>query len=255
MPVPSIAEIRAVCCPAGLLDRRNGEHWAGRWYMRRLSSHVTRLLVTTTIRPNTLTGSMIVVGLAAALVLAVLPGLLGALVAVFAIQLYLLLDCVDGEVARWRAQTTVTGMYLDRIGHYLVEAALLVGVGFHASGNVPDGFAVLGCLAAIGAVLIKAETDLVDVTRARNGLPPVVDSAARPRSDVVAKVRHVASIFNVHRLIGAVETSLFVLVAAIFDTAFEGLMAGRAVVVVLATIAGIMVIAHLTSILTSSRLR
>jgi len=255
MSVPSLAELRAVCCPASLIDRRSGEHWAGRWYMRRLSLHVTRLLVKTAIRPNTLTGWMIAVGLAAALILAVLPGLPGALLTVFTIQLYLLLDCVDGEVARWRGQTSATGIYLDRIGHYLVEAALLVSVGFRASGNTPDGFAVLGCLAAIGAVLSKAETDLVDVARTRHGLPPAVDSAARPRSVVVAKVRRAASVFQVHRLIGAVETSLFILAATIFDTALDGLAVSRAAVVLLAAIAGSVTIAHLISILTSSRFR
>ena len=44
------------------------------------------------------------------------------------IQVYFLLDLCDGEVARWRRTTSITGVYLDRVGHYLVEAAAPVGV-------------------------------------------------------------------------------------------------------------------------------
>ncbi|MEE1751031.1 hypothetical protein PUR26_00540, partial [Streptomyces sp. SP18CS02] len=32
------------------------------------------------------------------------PGVWGAVLGVVAVQLYLLLDCVDGEVARWKKQ-------------------------------------------------------------------------------------------------------------------------------------------------------
>lgn len=254
MSVPSVEELRAVCHPAGLLDRCSGEHWAGRWYMRSFSLRVTRHLVNTAISPNTLTGWMIVVGLAAALILVVLPGVAGALAAVLGIQLYLLLDCVDGEVARWRSQTSVTGAYLDRIGHYLVEAAVLVGAGFRASNNAVAGFAILGCLAALGVVLIKAETDLVDVARARSGLPPAMDSDARPRTDAIAGIRRAVSSLKIHRLIGAVEASLLLFAAAIIDKATGGLAASQNAVVALAAIVGITAGTHLVSILASSRL-
>jgi phosphatidylglycerophosphate synthase len=51
------------------------------------------------------------------------------------IQAYLLLDCCDGEVARWRSHTSsVRGIYLDRVGHYLTEATLLAALGFRAAG-------------------------------------------------------------------------------------------------------------------------
>src|SRR5690349_19598792 len=98
MSTPTAAELRAVCHPAGLLDRRSGEHWAGRLYMRRISLQLTRHLVGTRITPNQLTYLMIVAGVGAGAVL-VLPGLAGPLLAAILIQVYLLLDCVDGEVA------------------------------------------------------------------------------------------------------------------------------------------------------------
>jgi hypothetical protein len=41
------------------------------------------------------------------------------------IQVYLLLDCCDGELARLTGRTSATGVYLDGIGHYLGEMAVL----------------------------------------------------------------------------------------------------------------------------------
>ncbi|MEU8135412.1 CDP-alcohol phosphatidyltransferase family protein [Streptodolium elevatio] len=259
MSMPSVAELRTVVHPAGLLDRRSGEHWAGRLYMRRISVRITRVLVGTRISPNQLTYLMILAGIAAGASL-MLPGLAGPVVAVVLVQVYLLLDCVDGEVARWRRQTSVTGVYLDRVGHYLSEAALLTGAGLHAAGILDgghlDGWAYLGVVAALGAILIKSETDLVDGARARAGLPIVNDGAAVPRSSGAASLRKVAASLKFHRLVGAVEASLFLLVAGVADAVRgEGLAFSRAAVAVLAAIALLQTVLHLVSVLLSSRLR
>lgn len=246
--------------PEGVMDRRSGEHWAGRLYMRRLSLSCDRYLVNTRITPNGLTHLMIFAGVAAGAALLV-PGILGAVLGALLIQLYLLLDCVDGEVARWRGHTSITGVYLDRVGHYLSEAALLVGFGlrcadvFGRAGDTSPWWAMLGTVAALGAILIKAETDLVDVARARSGLPAVADSAAAPRSGGVARARKVAAALKFHRLIGGVEASLVILAAGVADVFVGGLLVSRIVLGVLAAIAVVQTVLHLLSILLSSRLR
>lgn len=249
--------------PEGVKDRRSGEHWAGRLYMREVSLRVDRYLVGTRITPNQLTYLMVVAGVLAGAALLV-PGLPGALLGAVLIQVYLLLDCVDGEIARWRGQTSVTGVYLDRVGHYLAEAALLVGFGLRGAdlwGNGSTGspqwlWAFLGTLAALGAVLIKAETDLVDVARARSGLPAARDEAAVPRSSGLALARRAAAALKFHRLIGGVEASLFILLVAVGDLiAGGGLFWTRLGIVVLAGIALLQTLLHLVSILASSRLR
>ncbi|WP_165984656.1 CDP-alcohol phosphatidyltransferase family protein [Streptomyces sp. YIM 98790] len=263
---PSVAELRPVVHPEGIKDRRSGEHWAGRLYMREVSLRWTRHLVNGPLSPNQLTGLMVLAGVAAGAVL-LLPGVPGALAAALLIQLYLLLDCVDGEVARWRGQTSITGVYLDRIGHYLAEAALLAGFGLRAAdvfgrdggGSGPDWlWAFLGTVAALGAILIKAETDLVDVARLRGGLPAVKEEAATPRSSGLALARRAASALKFHRLVGGVEASLFILAAALLDWLVaepSGLFFTRLGVAVLAVIAVLQTVLHLVSILASSRLR
>jgi phosphatidylglycerophosphate synthase len=229
--------------------------------MRQISLHWTRHLVGTRVTPNQLTYLMVGAGLAAGAALLV-PGVAGALAGALLIQLYLLLDCVDGEVARWRSQTSVTGVYLDRVGHYLTEAALLVGFGVRAAdvftvrGAEPDWlWAFLGTLAALGAILIKAETDLVDVARTRAGLSAVREEAATPRAPGLALARRAAAALRLHRLVGGVEASLLILAAALLDLASGDLFFTRLGVALLAAVALGQTVLHLVSVLASSRLR
>ncbi|GLF98435.1 CDP-alcohol phosphatidyltransferase family protein [Streptomyces yaizuensis] len=240
-------------------DRRSGEHWAGRLYMREISLRCDPYLVNTRITPNQLTYLMVVVGIAGGAAL-LIPGLTGAILAAVLFQVYLLLDCVDGEVARWRGQTSITGVYLDRIGHYLCEAALLIGFGLRGADLFGAGdpewlWAFLGTLAALGAILIKAETDLVDVARQRSGLPAVKDEASVPRSSGLALARRAAAALKFHRLVGGIEASLFILVMAVLDLVQGDLFFTRLGIAVLAGIAVVQTLLHLVSILASSRLR
>ncbi|MEV6104828.1 CDP-alcohol phosphatidyltransferase family protein [Streptomyces sp. NPDC051940] len=259
MQKPSVAELRPVVHPAGVKDRRSGEHWGGRLYMREISLRVDRHLVNTKITPNQVTYLMTVAGVLALPALLV-PGIPGALLGVLMVQLYLLLDCVDGELARWKKQYSLGGVYLDRVGAYLTDAAVLVGFGLRAADLWGDGgvdwlWAFLGTLAALGAIMIKAETDLVGVARHQGGLPPVQESASEPRSSGMALARRAAGALKFHRLILGIEASLLILVLAVLDTIRDDLFFSRLGVAVLAGIAVLQTVLHLVSILASSRLR
>ncbi|MCX5309435.1 CDP-alcohol phosphatidyltransferase family protein [Streptomyces sp. NBC_00154] len=259
MPRPSVAELRPVVHPPGVKDRRSGEHWAGRLYMRELSLRVDRYLVNTRVTPNQLTYLMTVAGVLAAPALLV-PGIPGALLGVLMVQLYLLLDCVDGELARWKQQFSLGGVYLDRVGAYLCDAAVLVGFGLRAAdlwggGRIDWLWAFLGTLAALGAILIKAETDLVGVARHQGGLPPVKEAASEPRSSGMALARRAAGALKFHRLILCVEASLVILVAAVLDSVRDDLFFSRLAIAVLAGIALLQTLLHLVSVLASSRLK
>ena len=162
---PTLDELRAVTQPESTMSRRNAEHWLARLFLRKVSLRVTRLLIRTPVSANALTGWMIVVGLAAAVVIGTVGGWLGAVLGFLLIQAYFLLDLCDGEVARWRRTTSITGVYLDRVGHYLVEAAVLSAIGFRAGAFELGGWSTLGVATGLCAVLIKAESDLVDVAR------------------------------------------------------------------------------------------
>lgn len=246
-------EVRAAGQPPGLLDRRSGEHWAGRLYMRRLSPYVSWLAVRAGISANALTFLMIVVGLAGAGLIA-LPATAAALGGAALVQAYLLLDCSDGEVARWHRAESVRGVYLDRLGHYVVEAAVLVGAGARASDWGDPEWIILGLVGAIFALIQKAETDLVDTARHRAGLPPAADGATEMTTSGLARGRRLADYLPLHRITHAVEASLLLAVAAGADTALDGIPVTRGLVVAMVAVAGSVALLHLVSVLNSRRL-
>jgi phosphatidylglycerophosphate synthase len=259
---PTIAEVRAGGQPTGLKERRNEEHWAGRLYMRDVSPYLTWLSLRIGLAANHLTVLMVIFGVLAGVVVGLpLTGpawLAGGLAGALLVQAYLLLDCSDGEVARVTGKTSILGVYLDRIGHYLSEVALLVGLGYRAQGGLDSGgWVELGLVAALGAALIKAETDNVVVARAKSGLPadPAEgERALRPRSTPLALARQAASMLRFHRIIGAVEMSLLILAAAVVDHLHGGLTATRVLVIAAAVVAALQTVLHLISILASRRL-
>jgi phosphatidylglycerophosphate synthase len=262
---PTVAAVRTGGQPPGLKERRNEEHWAGRLYMRAVSPYFSWLFLRIGFSPNQLTYLMIVCGVlggvAVALPLSGMAGLIGAAAGVLLIQAYLLLDCSDGEVARFSGKTSITGVYLDRLGHYFSEVALLVGLGFRAQGDLGSGgWVELGLVAALGAALIKAETDNVVVARAKTGLPADPDTgerALRPRSSGLALARQLASMLRFHRIIGAVELSLLIMAAALLDFyVVHGTdwTTTRALTVAVAAVAVLQTVLHFVSVVASRRL-
>ena len=253
---PSIGELRAVT-QAGIVERRSAEHWAGRLYMRRLSPYVTRELVRTPVTPNALTLAMIVVGLGAAFAVA-WPGVWTAVAAVIAVQVYLLLDCVDGEVARWTGRTSAGGVYLDRLGHHVVEGSVVVALGFRAGGGPSteaSWWFTLGAVAALLVVYGKLESDLVVVARAGSGLSTENETDPVSRVRGIRSLRRVVGLVPVHRLTGAIELSLFVLLCAVVDATRGDLLATQVLTVATAVVALIVALGHPVTILTSGRLR
>lgn len=251
---PDLDELRRVCQPPATMDRRSGEHWLARLWLRRLSLRLTALLVRTSVTPNQLTVLMIAVGLLAA-VAAALPGFGWALAAAALVLGYFLLDLCDGEVARWKGMTSLVGVYLDRVGHYVVEAALLVAYGFRAGGQEVGGWTTVGCLGALFVVLVKAETDLVDTVRVRAGMGEATEEKTELRSARAGRLRRAASMLRIHQTTGALESVALLVLAAAVDWAAGGLTATRVLVVFLVAVAGTMVVLHLVSVLLSRRLR
>ena len=248
--MPTVAELREATQPASIFERDSGEHWAGRLYIRRASPYLTRLLLRTPITPNGVTWLMLLSGVAAAGVLC-LPGLLPAVAAFMLIQLQILLDCSDGELARWRNVRSTTGIYLDRIAHWTTEAALPIALGIRAEEPT------LGLVVAVLVLLIKGESALVTVARADAGLPPAADTkaVARPRGGLLRRARRLLGRLPFYRAFVAMEFTLLALPAAVVDTATDSLDGSRVLVIALIPVAAVTVLGHLVAILASDRLR
>ena len=254
--LPTLEELRSVCQPEDVVGRVNGEHWAGRLYMRRISLRVTRVLLRTGISADAVTWGMIASGLLAALVLTV-PHPLAPLATFVLIQLQLLLDCCDGEIARWRGTTTPAGIYLDRIGHYSTDAALMIALGVRVDGGLTDiaGWTTLGLVVAVLVLMVKSETDLVHVSRYLSGRSPQPDTGSRIRGGALRSIRRVLRWFPFNRALLAQEFSLLAVLAGIVDAVSGDLTGSRVLLIALVPIAVVVAGGHLLSILRSDKLR
>jgi phosphatidylglycerophosphate synthase len=257
--LPSVAEMRQVTQPPTVMGRASAEHWTGTLYMRRISPYVTRFLLPTRISPNGVTGLMILMGAAAGFAL-LWGGLPGALLAVLCTQLQMLLDCSDGELARWRNRFSAAGVFLDKLGHYTAEALIPLALGVRADGGLSSigGWTTLGALLSVLVLFNKALNDMVHASRARSGLEPLADRSevGAPRQARLRQLRSVARFLPIHRAYHSIELTLLALLAAIGDLLLGGgLTATRFLVVGLLAAAVVTVAGHVAAILTSSRLR
>lgn len=267
VPRPTMAQLRAVTQPAEVLSRGSSEHWTGTLYMRHLSPYLTRILLPTPLTANGVTVLMMVAGWAAAAALAV-PGVWGALLGALLAQLQMLLDCSDGEVARWKGLSGASGIFLDKVGHYTVEALIALALGLRASGLVGGQetdagqvwrFAFLGAFLAAGLLLNKALNDMVHASRAAAGLARLPDTAAAREvapAGLLGRARRLARWLPLHRIFHSIEMTLLTLAVAVVGAlAGADLAAARLQVLVMAVVIVPVVLGHLLAILASARLR
>ncbi|CAD6001282.1 CDP-alcohol phosphatidyltransferase family protein [Agreia sp. COWG] len=257
----SIDELRAVAQPPEVRGRRNAEHWTASLYLRSVSPYLTWLLLKTSISANGVTGLMILVGWSTAAAL-LIPGVPGACLALVLGQLQMLVDCSDGEVARWRGTSSPAGVFLDKVGHYTTESLIPIALGIRAAGfpfEAPQDFlwTTLGFALALLIVLNKALNDMVHVARANAGLAKLADrqGESEPSQQLVARLRRLARFVPFHRLYHSVELTMLAFVFAIIGLFIGGPLADRILLAALVPLAGLAVVGHFVAIMASKRVR
>ena len=258
----SLAQLREVTQPPEVRTRANAEHWVAHLYLRDLSPYVTWVLLKTPISANGVTGLMILTGWATAAAL-LIPGIWGPVLALILGQLQMLIDCCDGEVARWRKTKSPAGHFLDAVGHYTTEALILLALGLRAAGFADNSrpidwmWVALGAFLAIVIILNKVLNDLVRVARAMSDLPKLADAkgANAPRPGIVAKLRRLARFVPFHRIYHSVELTIIAFLAALVGVAIGQLVVSQILVAVLLPLSILAIIGHFVAIMTSSRVR
>jgi len=254
---PSIAELREVTQPPSVRTRAGSEHWVASVYLRDISPYLTRILLKAGFSANGVTWLMIL-STALAAVSTAWWALAGAVLAVLFVQLQMLLDCCDGEVARWRQTSSPKGVYLDRVGHYVAEVGISVALGIRAARELELGnvWVSLGLLLGLLVCLNKVENDLVHVSRHYNGLPQMQDteSVRKPAQGLLRRARQIARFVPFHRVFHSVELSLLILVAAVVDLWLGG-VATQWLLVGLCIAAAVTLVGHLAAVLSSPRLK
>ncbi|WP_104197573.1 CDP-alcohol phosphatidyltransferase family protein [Cryobacterium sp. M15] len=257
----SIAQLRAVAQPPEVRLRANAEHWTASLYLRDLSPYLTWVLLKTRISANGVTALMILAGWSTAAAL-LIPGIWGALLALAFSQVQMLIDCCDGEVARWRGTSSPAGVFLDKVGHYSTESLIPIALGIRAAAypfDSPDDFlwSTLALLLALIIVLNKALNDMVHVARANAGLTKLADTHGEktPTSSVIARVRRLARFVPFHRLYHSVELTMVIFAAAVVGLFLEQPLVDRTVLIVLVPLAFLSLIGHFVAIMASKRVR
>lgn len=99
-----------------------------------------------------------------------------ALIGLSLYHIAMILDCTDGDIARYTKKCTLRGPYLDLIGHHLMNPLLLFGAGIYAYKNPMFGisplvFLIAGAVAAIFTININLAGLKVFEVFADNNLP------------------------------------------------------------------------------------
>ncbi len=136
-----------------------------RYFIRPISILFTWIFVRTPISANQVTIVQEILGITGAISLGFGDYNL-SLLGVFLLQLGYVLDCSDGEVARWKNQQSVKGVFLDLVGHVLVIPAYLYAF----------AFGIWMRTGQIEVLIIGFITALLTLRLERNTMLSIVDS-------------------------------------------------------------------------------
>lgn len=194
----SIDELRRIC----LEGKYGGSHrqpWASKHINRRISVHFTRLFLALGVSANQATALSLVAAIAAGgfLTRATPTHWFAGL---FLLHLSVILDAVDGEIARYRKTASPSGAYLDWLTRTCftppyVLACMSFGI-YHELHSI--AVLAVGFLAVIGISIMVVHQPLVEAISYRQGLVPPPASGAGVRQ---APPRAVLRLYAAGRLL------------------------------------------------------
>lgn len=124
-----------------------------RLYMRPLSIYMTRALLETPVTPNQMSIVTLFIALLSAYLVA-LPDYLFCLAGGLLHIFMRIVDCVDGELARLRYQTSRFGEWLDSVGDGIGLAAFVAGVTVQVIREAP-GFLWVGAIGVVAWGIVQ----------------------------------------------------------------------------------------------------
>ena len=145
--IPPISELRQIC--QGEKLARDNRFWYI-WF-RKISIYITWFFLHTKITANQVTIISVIMALVATVLLA-FPQPWIALCGMLCFIIYHFLDKVDGELARYYQKFSITGVYLDELGHNICFAGIFVGLGLHLAWQEPASSIYILIAAMIGAL-------------------------------------------------------------------------------------------------------
>jgi hypothetical protein len=195
----SIKELRSICQSTAKKDKSN---YYMRYVSRFLSIYFTRIILPTSITPNQVSFAMIATGILACTFFLSSQSyivLFGALI----LQAWYILDCMDGEVARYRkfqktgqevidkSDLGLTGMYYDVINHYIINLLVPITMSYGLfKATDESGWIIFGMMGSVTQILMLSMHHAQESTLLRkiNSNPSVLSfNDASIKSEPAAK--------------------------------------------------------------------
>ncbi len=154
--VESIKELNKLCQKPHYKEVGN---WMVRHILRDAALPVTWLLLHTSITANQVTLVSLIVALIGIFLMA-LPSTQMFVAGTFLLQLWYLLDHVDGQIARYRKTACLSGRFFDFIMHHLIHGALFFALGVYYFYMTSQFFyIILAYIASLSAILFNLTHD------------------------------------------------------------------------------------------------
>jgi len=154
--VESLKELNTICQKPRYKLVGN---WMVRHVIRDAALPITWLLLHTNVSANQVTLASLIVGLIGISMFA-LPASWFLFVGVLLLQLWYLLDHVDGQIARYRKTASLSGRFFDFITHHIIHGAFFFSVSYYCfseSGLII--FLLWGFIVSLSMILFNVATD------------------------------------------------------------------------------------------------
>ena len=125
--VESLRELNRLCQKPRYKEVGN---WMVRHVLRDVALPITWLLLHTPVTANQVTTLSFLIGLAG-IALFVLPTPIFFLLGTILLQLWYLLDHVDGQIARYRGTASLTGRFFDFLTHHTIHGVIFFSLGMY----------------------------------------------------------------------------------------------------------------------------
>ncbi len=133
----NLQELKDRCYKYKNLD--DEKSWYGRYFAYPAGIRITQHLIDTNITANQVTVAGILIGILGAISIA-FGSFASALFGVALLQFGFVLDGVDGQLARFRKQSSVKGVFLDTLNHRIINLLMPLSFGlmvFNITNNFP----------------------------------------------------------------------------------------------------------------------
>ncbi len=190
----SIKELRRIC----QAERRRYDTWHGIYFARPISIYITLIFLRLGFSPNMATGAFLLTGIIGSILLASGDKVLFFLGTLF-LQLWYIIDHVDGEIARYRKQTTFTGVYFDKICHYILHPLIFLCIGLGLYFREHDIMIFLICLLAgysISMISLSSDVNNSILYEKIKGICPIATSIANNSAGTGKKTPAIFSIIH-----------------------------------------------------------